>query len=45
MPKMIQDKDLSTMPKILQDDKSRTFAPLDNTAELSALKRINEGFV
>ena len=42
MPKMFQDKDLSTMPKILQDGTSRTFAPPDNTAELSALKRINE---
>ena len=42
MPKMFQDKDLSTMPKILQENKSRTFAPPDNMAELSALKRINE---
>ena len=42
MPKMFQDKNLSTMPKMFQDDKGRTFAPPDNTAELSALKRINE---
>ena len=42
MPKMFQDKDLSTMPKMFQDDKARSCASPDNTAELSALKRINE---
>ena len=32
----------STLPKIIQDDKARTFAPPDNTTGPSPLERINK---
>ena len=47
MPKMFQDKDSSTMPKMFQDvrirdDKDRTFAPPDNIDDFDKLTNLAE---
>ena len=50
MPKMFQDKDSSTMPKLFQDiiirdDKDRTFAPPDNFDDFDKLTNLAEEYL